>query len=133
MTLIDMAVKLRPLIEKAVQSLDEADSIEATTLFSKWSGNSVAYEAGQKVQYEGVLYKVLTTHTSQADWTPTAAPSLFAEVLIPDSTVIPEWKQPDSTNPYMLGDKVTYNGKTYVSTVDNNVWEPTLYGWEEVT
>lgn len=132
MTLIEMARKLRPLIEKAAQSLDEADSIEAVTLFPKWSGESVGYTVGQKVSYNGTLYKVLLAHTSQADWTPTAAPSLFAEVLIPDPAVIPEWKQPDSTNPYMKGDKVSYGGKNYISITDNNVWRPGEYGWEEI-
>ena len=52
--------------------------------------------------------------------------------LIPDPDVIPEWEQPDSTNPYSKGDKVTHNGKTWVSDVDNNVWEPGVYGWSEV-
>lgn len=60
------------------------------------------------------------------------APSLFAKVLIPDSSTVPEWEQPDSTNPYAKGDKVTHNGKTWISTADGNVWEPGVYGWEEV-
>ena len=60
------------------------------------------------------------------------APSLFAKVLIPDTDTIPEWEQPDSTNPYAKGDKVTHNGKTWISTADGNVWEPGVYGWEEV-
>ena len=41
------------------------------------------------------------------------------------------WEQPESTNPYMKGDKVTHAGRTWVSTIDNNVWEPGVYGWEE--
>ena len=45
--------------------------------------------------------------------------------------MIPEWEQPDSTNPYMKGDKVTHGGKTWVSDIDNNVWEPGVYGWSE--
>jgi hypothetical protein len=32
----------------------------------------------------------------------------------------------------MIGDKVTHNGKTYVSIVDNNVWEPSVFGWDEI-
>ncbi|MBP3305258.1 MAG: chitinase, partial [Oscillospiraceae bacterium] len=82
--------------------------------------------------YDGALYKCLQAHTSQPDWTPTAAPSLWAKVLIPDPGTIPEWEQPDSTNPYMAGDKVTHNGKTWVSDIDNNVWAPGAYGWTEV-
>ena len=78
------------------------------------------------------LYKVLIQHTSQTTWTPDVSPSLFAEVLIPDPTVIPEWVQPGSTNPYMKGDKVRHNGSVWESSVDNNVWEPGVYGWLEV-
>ena len=133
MTLVELALKLRPLIEKAVQSLDDTDAIEAVTLYEKWSGDSKQYKAGQRLQYDGILYTVLQDHTSQPTWTPTDAPSLFAKVLIPDPTVIPEWEQPDSTNPYQVGDKVTHNGKTWVCNTPNCVWEPGVYGWDEVT
>ena len=135
MTLIEKAIELRALIEKAMTetaSLTEAEAVAATCLYPKWNGNGVAYAKGQRVQYDGVLYTVLQAHTSQVGWTTTAAPSLFAKVLIPDPTVIPEWEQPESTNPYAKGDKVTHNGKTWVSDIDGNVWEPGVYGWTEV-
>ena len=63
-----------------------------------------------------------------------AAPSLWAKVLIPDENVIPEWEQPDSTNPYMIGDKVSFDGKVYESVIDNNIWSPAAYpaGWKEI-
>ena len=135
MTLIEKARELRALIEKAMTetaSLTEAEAVAATCLYPKWNGNGVAYAKGQRVQYDGVLYTVLQAHTSQAGWTPTAAPSLFSKVLIPDPTAVPEWEQPDSTNPYAKGDKVAHNGKTWVSDIDGNVWEPGVYGWTEV-
>ena len=135
MTLIEKARELRKILEKAMtdaQSLTDAEAVTATCLHPKWSGDSVQYTAGQRVQDDGVLYTVLQNHTSQAGWKPTAAPSLFAKVLIPDPTVIPEWEQPESTNPYAKGDKVTHNGKTWVSDIDGNVWEPGVYGWTEV-
>lgn len=138
--LIAKARELRAIIEKAMTetaSLTEAEAISATCLYPKWNGNGVAYVKGQRVQDDGVLYTVLQNHTSQAGWKPTAAPSLFAKVLIPDPSVVPEWEQPDSTNPYMKGDKVKHNGKVWVSLIDNNVWEPGVTGtaalWQEVT
>lgn len=102
--------------------------------FPSWSGESVEYAAGDKVQYNGTIYKVLQAHTSQASWTPADAPSLFAKVLTSESGEPLPWEQPSSTNPYMAGDKVTYNGKVYESTIDNNVWSPDAYpqGWKEV-
>ena len=125
-------IRLRQIIEQAMAFIeDDATAIEGTPLFPEWQPE-VAYVVGTRVKYNDVLYKVLQDHTSQADWTPEAAPSLFAQVLIPDENVIPEWIQPGSTNPYMKGDKVTFNGAVYQSTIDNNVWAPDAYGWELV-
>lgn len=131
MTLVEKARALRPIIEKAVSAtLSDTEALDAVSLFPAWvSGKS--YAADDRVKYDGKLYKCLQAHVSQADWTPTAAPSLWAKVLIPDPGTIPEWEQPESTNPYMAGDKVTHNGKTWVSDIDNNVWEPGAYGWSE--
>ena len=129
MTFVELALKLRPLIEKAMQSLDVEDALQAVTLYPKWE-SGVQYEVGYRVRYNDVLYSVLTAHDSQDNWTPDVSPSLFAQVLIPDENVIPEWIQPDSTNAYAIGDKVAHNGKTWVSDYDNNVWEPGVYGWE---
>ena len=105
--------------------------MKAPSLYPAWL-SGVAYTSGQRVLYNAVLYKVLQSHTSQETWTPDTAPSLFAKVLIPDEAVIPAWEQPDSTNAYAKGDKVTHKGKTWVSDVDGNVWEPGIYGWIEV-
>ena len=130
MTLIEYAKKIRPLIEKAAQHLDNNSALEAIALFPSWN-SGIAYTTGTKIKHEGVLYSVLQDHTSQADWRPDTAHSLFAKVLIPDPDIIPDWEQPDSTSAYAKGDKVRFNGKIYISMVDNNVWQPDIYGWEE--
>ena len=132
MTLIELAQKLRPIIEKAVESLDDATAIEATSLYPLWAADQ-SYIAGHRVRYDGVLYKVLQDHISQELWTPDVVASLYAKVLIPDENVISAWEQPESTNPYMTGDKVSHNGSTWVCTIDNNVWEPGVYGWDIIT
>jgi hypothetical protein len=129
------ATELRSTIDTLADTLDDEQAMEMPLLFAEWDGNDVFYDTGKRVTYNGTLYKVLQAHSSQATWTPEAAPSLFAKVLAgQDGTDIGEWVQPDSTNPYMKGDKVTYNGKTYESTIDNNVWSPDVYpaGWKEV-
>ena len=131
MTLLELAYKLRPYIEKAAASLSDEDALEAVNLFPAWDSTS-EYTKDARVLYEGVLYKCLQAHTSQANWTPTNSPSLWAKVLIPDANVIPEWEQPDSTNPYMKGDKVMFEGQVYESNIDNNVWAPNIYGWSLV-
>lgn len=132
-TLKDLALKLRPLIEKASISLDDVDALEAIQLFPRWN-DSAKYEADDRVRFQNVLYKCLQSHIAQPTWTPITAPSLWTKVLIPDPEVIPEWEQPDSTNAYQIGDKVRYNGKIYESVIANNIWSPENYpaGWREV-
>ncbi|MBR4193226.1 MAG: alpha-amylase [Oscillospiraceae bacterium] len=135
MTLLELARKLRTLLELAAQSLQPADALEGVELFPTWKTDT-AYDVGYKVRHGGILYACLQAHTSQAGWEPGVAPSLWAKVLIPDPDVIPDWEQPDSTNPYSKGDKVRHNGKIWVSTIDGNVWEPGapgVYVWTEVT
>lgn len=125
------AEKYRQIIERAAASLSDSDALEAPMLFPRWEADT-DYEAGVRLVYDGVLYTVLQAHTSQTTWTPDVSPSLFARVLIPDPTVIPEWVQPDSTNAYMTGDRVTHNGKTWESLIDNNVWEPGALGTDSL-
>ena len=127
--LVKMAVK------QARQITDDAEALKVKMLYKQWDKQiDKPLEVGEYIQYQDVLYKVLQAHTVQEAWTPTDAPSLFAKVLVdPTGETILDWEQPDSTNPYMKGDKVIHNGKTYVCTIDNNVWEPGVYGWEEIT
>lgn len=121
---IDSVICLRDL------ATDE-QALNVTNLYPTWKID-VNYTTGNRVLYDGTLYRVLQDHMSQESWTPIAAPSLFAKVLVSDDGTVLDWEQPDSTNPYMAGDKVTHNGVIYVSTIDNNVWEPGVYGWEVV-
>ena len=113
----------------ANQVTDDVVALEIQEFYDEWQVG-VTYVVGRYVRYKEILYKVLTAHTSQEGWTPDSATSLFAKVLIDPNGGVLEWEQPDSTNPYMKGDKVTFEGITYVSTVDNNVWQPGVYGWE---
>ena len=115
------------------KTVDDETAVLVPNLFDSWS-DSKHYEKDERVTYNGTLYKCLQAHDAQADWTPTGAPSLWAEVLPGQSGEIGEWKQPGSTNGYKTGDKVTHNGKTWESTANNNVWEPGAVGapWKEV-
>ena len=120
------------LIKQQINTItvDDQTALRMVEFYPEWAAG-VAYTAEYKVQRSGKLWRCLQDHTSQDGWEPESAPSLWAKVLIPDETVVPEWEQPDSTNPYSAGDKVSHNGKTWVSDIDNNVWEPGVYGWTE--
>lgn len=129
----DILAQMAKLAQKqAMQITDDTEALEVQYLYPDWkSGRD--YAAGYRVNHNNILYKCLQDHTSQDSWAPDAAPSLWAKVLIPDPAIIPEWEQPESTNAYTTGDRVTHNGKTWESIVDNNIWEPGVYGWVEAT
>lgn len=120
--------------ESQLAMVDDGAALLLTEYYPVWSGDSVEYKKDYRLTYNGTLYKVLQDHTSQASWTPEAAPSLFAKVLTSDDGTPLPWEQPGSTNPYMKGDKVLYNGKVYESLIDNNVWAPDAYpqGWKQI-
>lgn len=133
--MIERARVLRKVIEQMATGLTEEEAVENVELFPEWVSDGNAYEVGTRVRYNDTLYKVVQAHTSQPDWTPDTAVSLYARILAgQEGTEVGEWEQPDSTNPYKKGDRVIYNGKTYESTIDGNVWSPEAYpqGWQEV-
>ena len=118
----------------ANQVTDDVVALSIQEFYDIWTVD-VLYPVGRYITHKDILYKVLTEHTSQTGWTPDVSPSLFAKVLIdPTGETIPEWVQPDSTNAYMTGNKVMYEGIIYESTIDNNIWSPKDYpaGWKVV-
>lgn len=127
----DEALRMRPYLQKGAQTLGDADALAIKTVYPTWSETG-SYKVDEKVLFLKVLYKCITEHDAQKGWEPANASSLWAKVLIPDPGVIPEWEQPDSTNPYKKDDKVTHNNKKWISIIDDNVWEPGVYGWEEI-
>lgn len=124
------AYLLRRLIEKASTSLTDEEALTGVELFPHWS-DEADYTVGDRVSYDGTLYKCLTAHTSQSTWTPDVSPSLWVRVDDP-SIEWPEWVQPvGSTDAYPKDAKVSHNDKHWVSDVDNNVWEPGVAMWTE--
>ena len=121
---------LRKLIEQLAVTLDDETALTGVELFPVWAIGT-AYAVDDRVQHGGTLYKCVQAHTSQADWTPDVTPALWVVVSIDE---YPEWVQPTGAHDaYAKDSKVTHNGKKWISSYDANVWEPGVYGWEEVT
>lgn len=110
-----------------------AEEVESIQMLYPTFEIDVAYKINDIVLFNSILYKVLQAHTSQSDWTPDVAVSLFTPVIRRD--VINEYVQPTgATDAYSIGDKVLFEGKTYESLIDANVWTPSEYpqGWKEL-
>lgn len=124
------AQRVRAAMDAAGLILTDEQAAAAAALFMPWSA-STAYAAGERVRHGGQLYKCLLAHMSQADWSPDVTSALW--VLMDDLAIEwPDWRQPAGAHDaYPLGAKVTHNGKHWISTAQDNVWEPGVYGWEE--
>lgn len=119
-----------------VEALPDEHLAHMGEYLTQWEQDHT-YKRGDIVGYDHLSWRCLMDHTSTDEaWNPEQAPSLWAKVLVPDPSVIPDWEQPSSTNPYMKGDKVRHVGKVWESLIDANVWEPGAIGtetlWREV-
>ena len=122
------AIAYRNKIETAASTMTDETALTAVELFPVWEDGK-AYAVSDRVQHDSMLYKCVQAHTSQADWAPDATPALWVVVSIDE---YPEWVPPTGAHDaYNTGDKVSYNGKHYVCTIDANTYAPDVYGWEE--
>ena len=124
------AREVRAAMDAAGAQLDDAAALDAMAIYPAWEIGA-EYAVNDRRRYGANLYKCVQAHTSQADWTPDATPALWVKVSVEEW---PEWVQPAGAHDaYNTGDKVTYNGKRYVSLIDANVYSPGDYpaGWEE--
>ncbi len=137
MNKIFLAQQMNRFLQMSVQSANLTDekAMEVADLYPEWAAMK-AYPENEIVKYgvnadgETQLYKVIQAHTSQADWTPDTAASLYKKIGFTDEGVS-IWTQPlGATDAYMKGDVVSFENQLWKSTVDNNVWQPGVYGWE---
>lgn len=127
----DILQAVKTMLANSTENLSDEDALEVAALFPTWaSKDGQEVIVGERLWYDGKLWKVIQTHTVQENWTPDTAVSLFTEVSISEW---PEWKQPTGAqDSYMTGDKVTFDNKHYISLIDYNTWSPSVYptGWE---
>ena len=123
-------IVLKEKLDSIAADLPDEIAVEHTDLYPVWTVGA-GLTAGGRVQHNGGLYRVQQAHTAQSDWPPDTAMSLFSRINAPGE--IPEWAQ----GSYAKDIQVTHNGKTWLSMVDNNVWEPGADGvydniWNEI-
>jgi hypothetical protein len=136
MNRIQAAEQMRRALQMFCTTLSDEQAMEVVAVFDPWQiGKS--YAVGDYLTYgqNGVgdpqLYKVVQAHTSQKDWTPDKATSLYDAIGLDDSGH-PVWSQPTGAHDaYNKGDIVNFNGTLYQSLIDGNVYSPEAYpaGW----
>lgn len=122
---------VKKMLAQSTENLSDEDALAVAALYPTWvSKMGEQVNVGERYWYDGKLWKVVQAHTVQENWTPDVSVSLFTEVTIDEW---PAWRQPQgSTDAYMTGDKVTFEGTHYVSLMDYNTYSPAVYpaGWE---
>lgn len=129
-SILEQAQEIRAVMDGITAAMTDEQAAKSAALFPLWEVSKV-YQTGERLKYHDELYKVLQPHTSQADWPPDAAVSLYVKISDP-AEEWPAWVQPmGAHDAYPKGAKVSHKGKRWVSAVDANTWEPGVYGWEE--
>jgi len=122
------AQKIRKAIDTFAANQTDETLIDNKAAFEFWRAGINA-EKDKIYRYGDDIYKCIQPHTTQDDWTPDKVPALFVKISLEE---YPEWVQPAGAHDaYMKGAKVSRNSKHWISDVDNNIWEPGVYGWSE--
>jgi hypothetical protein len=111
------------------------DPAEVLALFLRHNPNGTEWVSGEQVElgtirsYNGSKWRAIQSHVTQDDWTPDRVPALWQQIIEVPPGPQP-WVQPTGAHDaYNIGAIVTYNGQTWRSTVNANVWAPGVFGW----
>ena len=141
MNKLQFAEQFRKALQMFAASLPDEQAMEIATVYPAWATNT-AYTVDTIVSYgvnevgDPQLYRCVQAHTSQSDWTPDVAVSLWSAIGI-GGDGIPVWSQPTGAHDaYNRGDKVHYpdaDSPVYESLIDGNVYSPEAYpaGWQK--
>lgn len=89
------AKRIRKNIEKTAAFADDKTALESVWMYPVWKPGMVC-GSGQRLVYDGKLYKVTQAHTAQSDWTPDVTAAMFARI--------------DETHAGTAGDPIPYDG-----------------------
>lgn len=126
---LQMAEQMRRALQMFAGSLSDEEALEVATVYDPWEVGKAyklddLFTYGENAVGDPQLYRVISAHTSQADWTPDTAVSLYKAIGLDDSGY-PVWSQPTGAHDaYNTGDVVNYNGELYESLIDGNTTVP---------
>ena len=124
------AQEIRKAIDVFAKNQTDETLIDNKAAFEWWRPG-IAAEKDKIYRFGDDLYRCIQPHTTQEDWTPDKIPALFVKISLEE---FPQWVQPTGAHDaYNKGDKVSDEGKHWISEIDGNVWKPgTVAGaWRE--
>lgn len=137
MNRIQAAEQLRKALQMFAQTLTDEEALEISTVYPVYMVGKT-YKAKEMFTYgennvgDPQLYRVVSEHVSQEDWTPDATPALYTPIGLTEEGY-PVWSRPTGAHDaYNKDDIVDYNGILYKSIIDGNTYSPEEYpaGWE---
>lgn len=134
MTFVELARKLRPLIEQAAASLDDKTASEGTELFPKLKLDGGLISAGTRINWNGKLKRAAVDLWDREENNPDNAPTLWEDISYRDGyRIIPAVIT--STLAFALDEYGWEGDVLYRSLRDGNVYPPSVTPewWEEVT
>lgn len=137
MNKLQLAEQLRKALQMFAQTLDDEKAMEIATVYpqyevgKKYKANEMFTDGLNSVE-DPQLYRVVSDHTSQADWIPSKTPALYTPIGLNNSGY-PIWSQPTGApDSYKIGDIVDFKGTLYESLINGNTYSPEVYpaGWK---
>ena len=125
---MEEAKAIRSSIKGLADGASDDKIVDNKAAFPFWNPSGVDYVAGDILQFDTEVYRVVQPHKSQPDWAPNLVPALFTIINAGEG-----WKEWQPGNSYAKGAKRTHNGSRWISNVDNNIWEPGaagVYTWD---
>lgn len=133
MTYIEQARKLRPLMVKAAQSLDDKDASEAVALFDGMRYDGSLISAGTRINWHGTLKQAAVDLWDEEQNSPDNAPTLWVDIVYREGIrIIPDVITAGTA--FALDELGWWQEHVYRSTIAANVYTPDQYaaGWELV-
>ena len=131
MSLAELALKLRPIIEKAMESVDDKTASDAPMLFPHLKENGELVRAGVRINWKGVVKKAAVDLWDTAENNPDNAPTLWEDLPYKDGyRIIPEIIT--VTSAFAESECGWWDGVLYRSKVGSNVYTPAVFpgNWE---
>ena len=132
---IRRAIELRKSAIFGAENFEDKEASEVPSLYPKMDYDGSLIAAGERINFNDVLYKAAVDLWDIEANNPINAPTLWEEIAYHEGVrIIPETIT--VTTAFALGEYGYWkaNGKTYKSLLNNNVYTPATYpqGWEEI-